>query len=175
MNNETENVKTKTKHKSPSKQRRDAARMERLRDWHPPPRVDSATQTDDTGSEGIPTCKGIDPREIYANCHHSMQLARLEEPSVLTTALRHLVRIGHPNGGRITFPVMEAVDRIYLKTMSLPTSHGELQGLVFEVFHRRGEIFNIDDIYKQAVRAHGRTEFDPRKPSPECYIHTYTP
>lgn len=175
MNNETKIKEGKNKHKSPSKQKRDATRMERIRStWHPPHTVETATQTEENDSEGAPN-PGIDPRYIYQDMHRSLQLARLEDPPVLTTALRHLVRVGHKEGGRITFPVMEAVDRIHLKSLNLPTSFGELLRLIHEVFHRRGEVFDIEEIYKQAVRAYGKMAFEPTKSYPDCYIHTFMP
>lgn len=166
----------KQKHRSPSKIKRDAARVAKMRQaWHPPSTEEVATQTEDERAGAVAPIRDVDPRPIYQSMERSLQLARLEEPSVLTTALRHLVRVGHANGDKITFPVMEAVDRIHLKSMNLPTAHGELLTLVHEVFCRRGEVFDIEEIYKQAVKAHGRIAYDFTKPWPECSVHTYHP
>lgn len=89
-----------------------------------------------------------------------MRLARLEEPDVLITALRHLVRKVHPNGSRITFPVPEAEDRIQVKRVNVPTDPVELQKLLETVFKRRRETLNMNELNNDFVKTHGRLTFD---------------
>ena len=117
----------------------------------------------------------INPVNIYKNLDHALQLSYLEEPSILTMALRHLVRHKHEKGETVTFPQIEAVDRIVLRSKNLPTDPNDLLELVKRVFKRREENFDVGEVYSQFVKAHGRTSFDPRQSWPQCYIHTYNP
>ena len=117
----------------------------------------------------------LDPSNIYANLEDAMKLAQLEEPGTLTTALRHLVRFLHKKGDSITFTQIDMVDKIILKTKNLPTDTNKLFQLVSRVFTRRGESLDVQEIYEQFVRAHGRIAFDPSQKWPLCYIHSFHP
>ncbi|CAG9825817.1 unnamed protein product [Phaedon cochleariae] len=78
-------------------------------------------------------------KTIYDNMEVNMQLSRLEEAKILTTALRHYVRNKHIEGNKITFPVPGAVDRIQLKCHNIPTDVTELERLLKQVFDRRNK------------------------------------
>ncbi|KAK9701512.1 hypothetical protein QE152_g30575 [Popillia japonica] len=71
----------------------------------------------------------VNPNTIYQHLEISMRLSRLEEVSLLTTALRHITRTTHEKGHTIMFPSPEAVDRIQLKSHGLPTRACELLDL----------------------------------------------
>jgi len=93
----------------------------------------------------------------------------------LTIALRHVVRKQHDNGEGITFPVPDAVDRISFRRQGLPTDTLELMRLIKEVFARREEAFELEEVYLDFVRAHGNVLLDPKEPWPHCYVHTRFP
>ena len=112
---------------------------------------------------------------IYENFENSVKLARLEEPAILTMALRHIIRRTHQNGETVVFPQIDAVDRIALRTHNLPSDPMELLNLVNQVFERRNELINLEEVYKQFVRAHGRTTFDYNQKWPQCYVFTHNP
>lgn len=115
------------------------------------------------------------PNIIYKNLEHNMKLSRLEEPTTLTLALRHITRQLHPNGGRITFPVPASVDKIQLRCNNLPTEGKELLNLVEQVFKRRQEDLDIEELYKDFVKTHGRITIDPKQQWPQSHIHTRHP
>lgn len=121
------------------------------------------------------TAKDTDPERIYKDLEINMKLARLEEPTTLTLALRHLIRQLHPSGRNITFPVPDTVDRIQLRCANLPTATGDLRVLVEQVFSRRQEVLNFDDLYRDFVMSYGRVTSDLTKPWPLCYAHTRHP
>jgi hypothetical protein len=108
-------------------------------------------------------------RQLYAGVEEAMQLRRLEEERMLTVALRHLVRHRDVRGASIAFPTPRAVDRITLKAAALPTDKGVLEALVQRVFERRGEVLDLEEVYEDFVRAHGRLLTDLGKPWPESY------
>lgn len=112
---------------------------------------------------------------MYENLEVNMRLSRLEEALILTTALRHLVRTTHSNGKKITFPVPEAVDRIQLKCANIPTDPVELRSLIDQVYKRRNEPFDIEELYAQFVMTHGRIAFDSTQQWPLCHIHIRQP
>ena len=116
-----------------------------------------------------------EPEKIYRKIEHSMKLARLEESATLTLALRYLVRQLHPRGKQITFPIPEAVDKIQLRCSNLPTNVNDLRTLTHEVFHRRGEKLDFEELYRDFVMSHGRIASDFSKPWPQCYAHIRHP
>lgn len=61
-------------------------------------------------------------------------LTVLEEPQTLTAALKRLVRKLHDDGGRIKFPVPDAVDEITLKRHDPTIDPKDLIELVDQVF-----------------------------------------
>ena len=122
-----------------------------------------------------PTSTALDPSTIYNNIENAMQLSRLEEPATLLVALRHIIRLNHERGTTISFPQIEAIDRITLKSKNLPTDADNLLTLVNKIFTRRQEKLNLEQIYQQFVRAHGRTIFDFKQQWPACNIHTHQP
>ncbi|KAF5300421.1 hypothetical protein FQA39_LY02220 [Lamprigera yunnana] len=73
----------------------------------------------------------IDLTHIYTVIENNMQLTLLEDHRTLTVALRHLVRTERTKK-KITFPTIEAVDRIYLKSRGLTT---EGERLMFIMAH----------------------------------------
>lgn len=117
----------------------------------------------------------VDPKRVYPNLELAMQLMHLEQPTTMMVALRHVVRVGHKLGRSVTFPSMEAVDRMHLRSMTLPTDFGPLQSLIEKVFARRGEVYSLEEIFNQAVICHGRLLFIKERPFPECYQHTHFP
>lgn len=112
---------------------------------------------------------------FYAGIENSMRLRRLEDTPNLTAALRQTVRSKHPKGTGITFPCPEAVDRMLLKSNGLPTDSDELLELVQHAFARRDENFNLEDVYKDLVKTHGRIAFDHTQKWPHSAIHTRHP
>lgn len=115
------------------------------------------------------------PGEMYKKIEHNMKISRLEEATTLIIALRHLVRTQHPKGKMITFPVPEAVDRIQLKCANLPTNPPELQSLIDEVFRRREETYDLEELYNQHVMAYGRITIDYTVKWPMSHVHTRHP
>lgn len=113
--------------------------------------------------------------DIYNNIELTMRLSRLEERNNLTTALRNVVRSLHPKGKDITFNCPAAVDRIDLKSVNLPTEPTELYNLLNKVFVRRGEELDLEEVYRDFVKSHGRVTFDQRKEWPLSHIHTFHP
>ncbi|CAG9825820.1 unnamed protein product [Phaedon cochleariae] len=87
-------------------------------------------------------------KTIYDNMEVNMQLSRLEEAKILTTALRHYVRNKHIKGNKITFLVPGAVDRIQLKCHNIPTDVTELERLLKQVFDRRNEVLDLEELYR---------------------------
>ncbi|KAG5870368.1 hypothetical protein JTB14_016135 [Gonioctena quinquepunctata] len=104
-----------------------------------------------------------------------MKLSRLEEPKILITALRHYVRHKHTKGDKVTFPVPGAVDRIQLKCYNIPTEVDELEGLLKQVFSRRNEVLDLEELYRDFALTHGRIAFDHTKSWPLCHIHLRSP
>ena len=119
------------------------------------------------------TTGGITPVEVYDNIENSMRLSRLEERNNLTTALRHIVRHLHPKGQSITFGSPEAVDRLELRTVNLPTDPKILFNLIQQVYKRREEEIILEQLYVDFVKSHGRITLDSRKEWPNSHVHTY--
>lgn len=184
----------KKQNKSPSKRLRDIRRLIAYRYKKVRGMLSIGTQTDSSGNSEetqcseisstttetpkespVPVRSGIDPTKIYQDFELTLQLSRLEETSILTTALRHIVRLKSEKGNTITFPTLEAVDRIQLKSSNLPTNPSQLLELVKKVFDRRGESLEVGAIYKQFVAAHGRIAFNYQEKWPHSHIHTYHP
>ena len=113
--------------------------------------------------------------ELYNNIEGAMQLSSLEDPATLLVALRHITRINHEKGNTISFPQVEAIDRIALKSKNLPTKPEDLLTLIKKVFVRRQELLDLQQIYEHFVRAHGRTIFDYKQQWPGCNVHTHQP
>jgi hypothetical protein len=114
-------------------------------------------------------------KDMYHREEVRYHLARLEEPAILTVALRHITRNLCENGSKITFPVPNLVDKITLRSSNLPIDPGELLLLIDQVCERRGTEFDLGETYKHFVYAHGRVAFDSRQPWPHCYVHTKYP
>lgn len=136
---------------------------------------DQETNVPDSVSKVNLKIRPVNPMNIYNNIELNMQLSRLEETSILNTALRHIVRLTHDKGSLVAFPQLEAVDRIQLKSVNLPTETECLLVLLSKVFARRSEHLDLDKIYGQYVRMHGRTVIDPKKPWPDCLVFTRHP
>lgn len=111
----------------------------------------------------------VNPGSTYELTENAMRLSRLEDEKNLIRSLRHLVRSLHEGGRQIAFQTPEAVDRIQLRSINLPTDPEELLGLVLQVFARRQEPFDLDGVYADFVRSCGRTVFDSRQQWPQCY------
>lgn len=116
-----------------------------------------------------------DPTSVHEDFEHMLQCSRLEEIGNLTTALRFVTRLKHARGSSVTFPIPEAVDRLQLKSVNLPTDPDRLQQLILSAFERRGETVSFEDIYRDFVKAHGRTTIDPKEIFPRCIVHTHHP
>ncbi|CAH1224443.1 unnamed protein product [Diabrotica balteata] len=104
--------------------------------------------------------KDEDVLALYENMEQNMRLSRLEEFSILVAALRHVVRRLHPRGDKITFPVPDAVDRIQLRCSNIPSDANELLFLLKQVFSRRGEVFDLEELYCDFVKTYGRITTD---------------
>lgn len=123
----------------------------------------------------VSSLSSVPPDNVYSICEDAVRLSRLEEPGLLIVALRQLVRVGHPNGRRITFPSLEDIDCIQLAAANVPFTQPELLRLVQRVFVRRGRVFDIEVIYKDMVKMYGKLEFDVTRPWPQSHFHTYHP
>lgn len=190
------NIGKKEKKKSPSKRLRDIRRLISYRCRKAREMLSTATQTDSSGPTDETQCSEVssteaettsklqspapvrntvDPSRIYQDFELTLQLSRMEETPTLTTALRHIIRKKHEKGKNITFPTIEAVDRIQLRSQNLPTDPDNLLQLTTKVFERRGESFDLEDIYQQFVVAHGRIALNAREKWPDSHIHTHHP
>lgn len=186
----------KKKKSSPSKRLRDIRRLLSYRCKKAREMLSTATQTDSSGTPDETQCPevssttqtvtktpespapvrhAVDPTVIYQNFEETLQLSRMEETPILTTALRHIVRKKTEKGKNITFPTIEAVDRIQLRSYNLPTDPELLLQLTSKVFKRRGETLDLEEVYQQFVVAHGRITIDPREKWPSSHIHTHHP
>lgn len=117
----------------------------------------------------------FNPNKFYENLEASYNLSRLEEPSLLTAALRIVVRNMHHNGKSITFPTIEEVDRINLRASGITTDPQDLLKLIHKVFERREESLQLNSIYRQFVMAYGRIVFNPLEKFPACHVYTRQP
>lgn len=161
----TELEPTQTKStKNPAKSLRDKLRMLSFRK-----KKEETTKTNKTNTQM--TFKPF----TYENTEISMKLARLEDPKTLIMALRHIVRKTHPNGNKITFPVPDAVDRLQLKCQCLPTEETELLDLLKQVYKRRDEELDINEVYRDFVMTHGRITVDFTQKWPNSHLHTRHP
>ena len=115
------------------------------------------------------------PRSLYTTLQLDYNLSRLEETNTLTAALRVIIRNIHPQGKSITFPIIEEVDRINLKSDGITSDPGDLLKLVDKVFERRNETFRLNSVYRQFVMAYGRIAFNPAEKFPACYVYTRQP
>lgn len=134
-----------------------------LASW-PPPRPN-----DDLGPLYVSIDGPTDVGPPYAMMEDATRLCRLEEPKNFLAALRLLVRQQHPSGNRVLFPVPEIMDRLQLRCDCLPTEAAELRGIIERVLLRRHEKFDIEAVYQDFVKSHGRCAFEPSRPWPECY------
>ena len=116
-----------------------------------------------------------DVAQMYANLEESYKLSRVEQPTILRTALRYLIRHRHPRGRKISFPDSEAFDRMILSSANLPAEPKTLESLVRKTYARRGQALVLQEVYEDSVRCHGRTAFDPSRPWPSCYFQTHEP
>jgi hypothetical protein len=114
----------------------------------------------------------LDPAKIYGDLEDNCRMARVEEVANRRTVLRHLIRLRHPGGAKICFSVPELEDRLALRCASLPTDPDELRALTERVFSRRGEMLDMEGLYRDFVKAHGRIAMDPSLPYPSCYYAT---
>lgn len=121
------------------------------------------------------TRQGDQSEGVYKNLGIQMALSRVEEPRNLAAALRHVVRTRHPKGEKITFPTPDALDRMQLLTAGLPAEPEELEDLVRQAFKRRGDNWDMEETYRDFVRAHGRIAFDPALKWPASHPHVRFP
>lgn len=149
-------------------------REEEVKELKEEKKVDEIEKREDLRDEEMKK-KNKDPTDIYKNFEVNLRLSRLEEEKTLTIALRHIVRNIHPKGRTITFPSLEAVDRIQLKSNNLPTDAYQLKSLVDQVFERREEVYDIEEIYQQFAMNHGRITIDPKQSWPNCQLYTKHP
>lgn len=165
-NKETTNTNSKAgQSKTPSKKLRDKLRFLSFRKKKETPKQETQERE-----------RVVEPEQFsYKNIEYGMKLTRLEDPTILIIALRHYTRITHPKGNTITFPVPEAFDRIQLKCANLPTDVEELGELMKKVFHRRDEKLDIEELYNDFVKTHGRITFDHTQKWPHSQIHTRHP
>lgn len=117
----------------------------------------------------------FNPNKFYEDLHLNYNLSKLEEPQMLTAALRIVVRNIHLQGKSITFPIIEEVDKISLRANGITTDPKDLLKLIDKVFERRKESFQMNNVYRQFVMAYGRNVFNPVEKFPACYVHTRQP
>ncbi|XP_063216755.1 uncharacterized protein LOC134527757 [Bacillus rossius redtenbacheri] len=173
--------------KRPTQRRRDAERgiAHRLRSRNanpaPPAETSSSTAREEVEScaaEAVEACRppsqGVDPVQIYLDCELRLQLARLEDHRVLTTALSLVVRDTVPGGTNICFPQPALVQRMTLAAACLPTDAVRLRALVETATERRGLSTNWDEVARDLALAHGRRVRDWSKPYNEgCRVVRY--
>lgn len=123
----------------------------------------------------IKIIKPKDPESLYVNFEEKLRLSRLEEFANLNIAVRHVTRHLHPKGEKITFPVPEAMDRLQLRSVNLPTDPNCLKDLLEKAFIRRGEWMDMEELYRDLVMAHGRIAIDIKQKWPLSHVHTYHP
>jgi len=73
-------------------------------------------------------------------------LAKLEEPQMLTAALRVVVRNLHHYGKTIIFPIIKEGDKINLRANGITTDPQDLLSLNDKVFERREESFEMNNV-----------------------------
>jgi len=112
------------------------------------------------------------PNKFYADLHLNYNLSKLEEPQMLTAALRIVVRNIHLQGKSITFPIIEEVNKISLRANGITTDPEDLLKLIDKVFEIRKESFQMNNVYRQFVMAYGRNVFNLVEKFPACYVHT---
>nr|CAD7200348.1 unnamed protein product [Timema douglasi] len=93
----------------------------------------------------------VNPSQIY-NLKETLRLSRLEEQQTLHISMRHIIRSGHEKRASIAFPTPEALNRIQLRSMNLPTEKSD-RGLEFGHHLRVGAVQyskwkNSADAYK---------------------------
>lgn len=134
------------------------------------------TQNTTTNSEQLKTTTNTNWSTIdYDRLEEDLRLCRLEDKDNFQTAQRLVIRLTHPQGDKICYPTTEQTDRMLLRAVNLPTDARELCDLMRKACTRRSEGLNLDKIYKDLVRAHGRVLFDHTKTTPHCYVFTKCP
>lgn len=111
----------------------------------------------------------------YDDLEENLRLSRLENKDIFQTAQRHVVRLTHPKGHTICFPNTEQTDRMLLRAENLPTDPRELCNLLRKACTRRAEGLDVERIYKDLARAHGRVYFDPQQSGHKCFVFTKYP
>lgn len=111
----------------------------------------------------------------YDGIEENLRLSRLENKDIFQTAQRHVVRLTHPKGHTICFPNTEQTDRMLLRAENLPTDPRDLCDLLRKACTRRSEGLDIESIYKDLARAHGRVYFDPQQSGHKCFVFTKYP
>jgi len=91
------------------------------------------------------TC--FNPNTFYENLDLNYNLTKLEEPLMLTAALRIIVRNLHSSGKTITFPIIEEVYMINFRANGITTDPQDLLKLIAKVFERRDESFQVNNFY----------------------------
>jgi hypothetical protein len=116
-----------------------------------------------------------DPAATYKALDESYKLSLIEEPGNLSIALRQITRHLHPKGETISYPTPDAHDQMQLKRANLPVDPEEVERLLMKAYARRELSLDKERLYRDHVRAHGRTIMDPKQPFPGCYIKTWQP
>ena len=100
---------------------------------------------------------------MYDNLEDIMRFSRLAERGNMIMALRHIVRNLHTHGAQINFSQPEAGDRLELKSLNLPSDPTKLNDLVIKVFRRRDEKVDLQRLYEDFVKSHGRVVYDKKR------------
>lgn len=108
----------------------------------------------------------------YGSIEHNLRLSRLDRKDTFQTAQRHVTRLCHPKGDTICFPTTEQTDRMLLRSENLPTDPKDLLDLLRQACTRRSEVLDLQSIYRDLVRAHGRVYFDPQQTGVKCFTYT---
>lgn len=103
------------------------------------------------------------------------KLSRLENQHTFQAALRLVTRLMHPKGAKVCYPIAEQTDRLVLRALNMPTDGPGLCDILRKACSRRGESFNLDAVYQDMARAHGRVYFDPTLAGPKCMVFTHYP
>lgn len=111
----------------------------------------------------------------YKTTIENAKLSRLENQHTFQAALRLVTRLMHPKGAKVCYPIAEQTDRLVLKSINVPTDGPGLCDILRKACSRRGESFNLEQVYQDMARAYGRVYFDPTLAGPKCMVYTHYP
>lgn len=117
----------------------------------------------------------LDPKTIYPDFEEALMLRKVEEPATLLRCLRHVTRCLHPRAKEIIFPYPEALDRFLIKSEGITSEPAALWKTLQRAFTRRNEQIEMESLYEDFVKIHGKRAFDPGKTGSDCFYITHIP